>query len=78
MNTSIIFQSVKWYTADASLKPSLILPHLHLLMGLARLGQVMQMPQAAVYNRWQNECFKCKKFDFLHSTNFKILREIQK
>jgi len=54
MNTSIIFQSVKRYTADASLKPSLTLRHLHLLMGLARLGQVMQKTQAAVSKRWQN------------------------
>jgi len=54
MNTSIIFQSVKRYTAEASIKPSLTLPHLHLLMGLARVGQVMWMPRVAVSKRWQN------------------------
>jgi len=64
MNTSIIFQNVKRYTADASLKPSLTLPHLHLLMGLARVGQVMWTPQAAVSKRWQNECFKYKNLIF--------------
>jgi hypothetical protein len=41
------------------------------------VGRLMRPARAAESKGWQNEYFKLKKFDFLRSTNFKLLTQIE-